>query len=102
MSSSQPAQPALSTQSVDAQPVESGRPSAQVKPQKKASQRPNTFLTAIGGLMIVLVTAAVVSSLIGDEANAAPGLRKSTARPSVLKDAGYVRARTTGPGIERY
>ena len=74
------------------------RASGQPRPRRS----PGPVLTALASALIVLVTATIVSSLISGSGGAAPGLRKPTARPSILEDAGYVVKRTTGPGIERY
>ncbi len=73
---------------------------AKTPPQSPKS--PSAVVKVLGSVLIVLVTATIVSSLLENGPNEAPGLIKSTARPSVLKDAGYVVKRTTGPKIERY
>ena len=63
---------------------------------------PRPFLTIIASVLIVLVTAIVVSAILDDGGGEAPGLRTFSGRPSVLQNAGYVVNRTTGPKIERY
>lgn len=68
-------------------------------PQRQA---PRSFLTVISGALIVIVAALIVTELIGEVEGKAPGLRKSDARPSVLKDVGYVVPRTAGHKIERF
>lgn len=65
-------------------------------------RQPRPFLAAVSGAVIVLVTALLVTELIDEDGGKAPGLRKSDARPSVLKDVGYVVPRTTGHKIERF
>ena len=83
-------------------PMSSSSDSKPAAPAQAAPKGPSTLVTVLGSVLIVLVTALIVSSILEESPGTAPGLRKRTGRPSILQDAGAVVKRTSGPGIERF